>query len=177
MLHVKLACQTFPLSSVLALSFHSSRKNYTTSFTRLGGDWFNTYIHIIYIYIFSRISSLILHVSPIQPFLPFWRDWILCVFSQSLLSSFIALPRHTLRTGRMLNVKLFLHHPSWLSHSIVLGKLRNLIHSFGRELIYIYIYMYIYVYMLTLPPWTTFCILLCLQGRESRDLNEQVEKK
>ena len=35
------------------------------------------------------------------------------------LSSFIALPIHTFRRGRMLHVKLFLCHPSLLCHSVV----------------------------------------------------------
>ena len=51
---VDVACQAFLLSSLIALSFHTTGQTILPLFTPLGGDWFS---------FFSRVSSIILHCS------------------------------------------------------------------------------------------------------------------
>ena len=89
---VDVACQSFLLSSCIALSFHTTRKNYSTLIHPFGRGW------VLYIYIslslsFSRISSIILHCS-INPY--FW-DGAHVASQAFLLSSCIALSFHTTR--------------------------------------------------------------------------------
>ena len=43
---VDVACQSFHLSSCIALSFHTTRKNYSTLIHPLGGDGFYIYIYL-----------------------------------------------------------------------------------------------------------------------------------
>ena len=89
---VDVVCQTFLLSSCIALSFHTTRKNYATPIHSFGrGLILYIYIHIFF-------------------------------FQESLLSSFIALLIHAFGRGWMLHAKLFFYHPTLPCHSILLGK-------------------------------------------------------
>ena len=89
---VDVACQSFLLSSCIALSFHTTRKNYSTLIHPFGRGW------VLYIYI------------------------SLSLFQEFLLSSFIALSIHDFGRGWMLHSKLFFYHPALLCLSIRLGK-------------------------------------------------------
>ena len=122
---VDVACQAFLLSSLIALSFHTTGQTILPLFTPLGGDWFSFFL--------SRVSSIILHCSinpccwegvdvPCQTFhllscialspillgqilYPFWLLWegvdfiyiyiYINFFQESILSSFMSLPLQT----------------------------------------------------------------------------------
>ena len=86
---VDVACQTFLLSSYIALSFHTTREelfNHSTLIHSFGRGL------IIYIYIYIYLF----------------------IFQEYLLSSFIALSIHAFGRGWMLHVKVFFYHPALL---------------------------------------------------------------
>ena len=114
---VDVVCQTFLLSSCIALSFHTTRKNYATLIPPFGRGLI-LYIYIYTYFFLSRISPIILHCS-VNPC--FWEG-VDVACQTFLLSSYIALSFHTTRE------ELFNHS--------------TLIHYFGRGLI-IYIYIYL----------------------------------
>ena len=88
---VDVACQTFLLSSYIALSFHTTREelfNHSTLIHSFGRGL------ILYIYIYLFIY--------------------LFIFQEYLLSSFIALSIHAFGRGWVLHVKVFFYHPALL---------------------------------------------------------------
>ena len=117
---VDVACQSFLLSSCIALSFHTTRKNYATLIHSFGRGL----ILYIYIYTFFSFKNLSYHPS------------LLC---QSML----------LGGGgcRMPNFSFIILHWSFHTTREELFNHSTLIHSFGRGLIlYIYIYIYLFIF-------------------------------
>ena len=114
---VDVACQSFLLSSCIALSFHTTRKNYATLIHSFGRGL------ILYIYTFFSFKNLSYHPS------------LLC---QSMLLGGGGC--------RMPNFSFIILHWSFHTTREELFNHSTLIHSFGRGLIlYIYIHLFIYL--------------------------------
>ena len=146
---VDVACQTFNLSSCIALSpILLEQMLYPYWLLREGIDFMSVhiYIHFFQEFLLSSYMSLPAHTfrkchSTTHSFLKGLGSLYLSVVSFIILHC----PIHPcFWEGVRLHAKLFFYHPAWPCHSILLGKiLKNsstLIHSFGRGLIlYIYI--------------------------------------
>ena len=115
---VDVVCQTFLLSSCIALSFHTTRKNYSTLIHPFGRGLILYFYTHIYIHTFiSRILSIILHASLI----PNFRK------CHSTIHSFLK------RTDFSACFNSFFY-PVLLCHFTLLGTCYStLIHSFRRD--------------------------------------------
>ena len=163
----EVACQSFHLSSCIALPFHTTRKN--SSALILSSLYFSVVAFVIvycsinpcfwegvrlhakvFIYHPVLLCHSILLGKIFYPYSLLWEgiDFIhiyiyINFFQEFLLSPLIALSIHAFGRGWMLHAKLFFYHPALLCHSRLLGRKNypTLIHPFDRELI---LYTFIY---------------------------------
>ena len=122
---VGVACQTFLLSSCIALSFHTTRKDYSTLIDSFGrGMILDIYIEFKQESLLSSFMSLSFQtLEKCHLTTHFLAEGIeSSVFSKDSSIILIALSIHAFGRGWLLHVKLFFYHPTLLCHSMLLGK-------------------------------------------------------
>ena len=139
------ACQTSLLSSCIALSFHITRKNYSTLFHSFGRRSFFIFKKIFQESLLSSFMFVPFHTFRKKPFdHSFLSKGIeFSVFFTSFIYHSSLLYQSMLCGGGGFCTSIFFH-PALLCHSILGNNYSTLIHSFDRELnLYIYIAIFV----------------------------------